>query len=167
MFGTKKRIFCPESMWTCITLWALHSTCNSKGFQVSNLHENNSKLHKNVFPRIRRPSVTEERNFAFTNLRIKRCFLQKSECIFFEWKKTFNINLGLETIRSPVGLILGFFLLFNIQLKHLTAKWQSLGFFNQLLIWRSSLGTHDHVTLLRIDLGIQFSLSNQVYCNTT
>ena len=133
MFRTKKRIFCPESMWTCITLWALHYTCNSKGFQGSNLQDKISKLHKNYFPRTRRPSVTEERNlwnFAFTNLRIKKCFLQKSECIFFKWKKTFNINLGLETIRSPVGLILGFFLLFNIQLKHLTAKWQSLGFLN-------------------------------------
>ena len=52
-------------------------TCNSKGFQVSNLRDKISKLHKNVFPRTRRPSVTEERKLCFYKFTNKKMFSAK------------------------------------------------------------------------------------------
>ena len=56
----------------------------------------------------------------------------------------------LEPISSPIRLILRFLLLFHVQLQHLASEWESLGFFNELLIRWSCLGTHDDVPLLRI-----------------
>ena len=52
--------------------------------------------------------------------------------------------------------------LLDVDGKHFGAKSHRLGLFNQLVVLRDSLGAHDNVAILGVDLGIEVSVSDQL-----
>ena len=76
-----------------------------------------------------------------------------------------RISLGAdrsEVRGSPVGSVLGLFLLLNIHLEHLGAEGERLGLLNELLVGGVGVHAHDNSALLGVDLGVQLGVSDQV-----
>ncbi|MFN9906684.1 MAG: hypothetical protein ACK56F_11280, partial [bacterium] len=80
----------------------------------------------------------------------------------FDFARKTSCSDGSEVGGSPVGRILRLFLLFNIHLEHLGAEGERLGLLDELLVGGVRVHAHHDGALLRVDLGVQLGVPDEV-----